>query len=113
MCKASKKYIFIHSALNTEQYDTLISHKKSSENVDSYQNSFNIFSIKTIRRIIESNGFKLIKIERFNMKQNLKKPESSESILSYHSLLDNEKVLTNQLGIIMKDFVIFAEINNN
>ena len=43
MCKASKKYIFIHSALNTEQYDTLISHKKSSENVDSYQNSFNIF----------------------------------------------------------------------
>ena len=109
LCDLSDKYLIIHAPINTYNFDSLISHKNSNEKDDAYQNSFNIFSIKTIERELLKNNFTINKKERIVMKNVLNKVENPEKVTSYHVDIDNQKYLINQLGLILDEHIIIAK----
>ena len=108
VAQRTNKYIIGHLTLNPNPWDMLVSHKRSSESTDSYQNSYNIFSEETIRRILNDCGFKTIALERFYMTTKLEKTDSSE-LRSYHATYDNDLCALNQLNILLKDYILIAE----
>jgi len=109
ICNLSRKYVLIQSAINTYEFDSLISHKKSSEPIENYQNSFNIYSLKSLKNELLINKFKVVNVEKFKMENILKKVDSPERLTNFHVDINGEKSLINQLGLILDEYIIIAE----
>lgn len=109
LCNLSNKYLLIHAPINRYEFDSLIAHKRSSEPSENYQNSFNIFSAKTLENELLANNFKVIKLEKFVMTNTLKRVDSPKRLTSFHIELDGEKSLINQLGLVLDEHIIIAE----
>ncbi len=110
LCNLSSKYILIHSCINRYEFDTLISHKRSSESNENYR-IFNIFSFKSLETELMINNFKVIKLEKFKMKNTLKQVDSPTRLTNYHVDINGEKSLINQIGLILDEYLIIAKKN--
>lgn len=109
LCNLSEKYVILHAPVNKYDFDSLIAHKNSNQGDDAYQNSFNIFSISSIKREFIKNKFKIISIENTVMKTLLEKVDKPKKVTIFHVEINKKKSLINHLGLVLDEKIIIAE----
>ena len=100
----------IFGAFNKEDIDVLIRYKNNYKESKDWESGWNLFSLGTIKKLIEQK-VKDIEIIKFNLKSDLEK--KSDPVKSYSLELknSNEKLIVTGGGII-RDFYLIKFIKN-
>ena len=104
-------YLICHCLVNEYNYDIILKYKNSDDSYNDIQTGWNIFSKKTIRRILSKLKVKKIEFNEFKLKVNLEK--NHEDPLRSWTELDEKgnKIITNALHLKQPQY--FLEVKKS
>ena len=109
LCEKKARTVVLHATLNPYSWDMLVAHKRSEEPSSAYMQSYNIFSIETIRRLFIENGYSNVSFEPFILTTQLSRDPNRLS--SYNVNCDGAPYMMNDLRILMSDYIVVARLS--